>query len=52
MLMIGMGEGWTSVTLRFKEFDGDGHEIRNINDLTANNTIAFASSGVFKNVKY
>lgn len=43
--------GWTSVTLRFKEFDGDGYEIRNINDLTANNTITFASSGVFKNVK-
>ena len=43
--------GWTSVTLRFKEFDGDGHEIRNINDLTSNNTITFASSGVFKNVK-
>lgn len=43
--------GWTEVTLRFKEFDGDGHEIRNINDSTANNTITFASSGVFKNVK-
>ena len=43
--------GWGRVTLRFKEFDGDGHEIRNINDLTANNTITFASSGVFKNVK-
>ena len=43
--------GWTSVTLRFKEFDGDGYEIRNINDLTSNNTITFASSGVFKNVK-
>ena len=43
--------GWGSVTLRFKEFDGDGHEIRNINDSTANNTITFASSGVFKNVK-
>ncbi len=43
--------GWTSVTLRFKEFDGDGHEIRNINDTSSNNTITFASSGVFKNVK-
>ena len=43
--------GWTSVTLQFKEFDGNGHEIRNINDLTSNNTITFASSGVFKNVK-
>jgi len=43
--------GWGSVTLRFKEFDGDGHEIRNINDSTANKTITFASSGVFKNVK-
>ena len=43
--------GWTGVTLAFKEFDGDGHEIRNINDLTAISTITFASSGVFKNVK-
>ena len=44
--------GWASVTLRFKEFDGDGHEIRNINDLTSNNTITFATANsVFKNVK-
>lgn len=45
--------GWTSVTLRFKEFDGDGHEIRNINDLSTSVSITIGGSDTryFKNTK-
>ena len=42
--------GWTSVTLAFKEFDGDGHEIRNINynGTTQAITISSANSTIKK----
>lgn len=45
--------GWGSVTLRFKEFDGDGHEIRNINDVSTSVSITISGSDTryFKNTK-
>ena len=48
--------GWGSVTLRFKEFDGNGHEIRNIvssqeKSITINDDGGHGTTGHTKNLK-
>ena len=44
---------WTQATVEFLEFDGDGHEIRNINDMSAGTSIRIGGIGerYFKNIK-